>query len=71
MNSILEVDKNQWTEVAIKVILGDENLKILPFTLSHNEGWIEIDNLDDLVSAEKSFSNMNQKSKLRKDLFLI
>ena len=66
MDSIIEKDKNQWTEVAIQSLCKDEQIKILPFPLTNNERWFEIDNLKDLIMAEKSFSKMTQKIKNKK-----
>jgi len=56
----IKKDKNKWTEEAIQILLDDVNIK--PFEISALK-WAEIDNYDDLLHAEKLFSNFKLSSK--------
>jgi len=61
MNSIIEKDKNQWTEVALQKLCNDQKVEILPFCLECNERWFEIDTIEDLILAESTFSTLVKK----------
>lgn len=64
----VENDINSWVEVAIDRLLRNEQLKMKPFDIAHRR-WVEVDNMGDLLIADKVFS---QITSLRgKKLFLI
>tara|TARA_B110000003_G_scaffold236165_1_gene240726 strand:+ start:2006 stop:3499 length:1494 start_codon:yes stop_codon:yes gene_type:complete len=63
ISEIIKVDKNQWTELAIQKIIKENKIKTFPFYLDNNERWFEIDNLEDLISADSLFSSLKLKSK--------
>jgi len=56
---------NKWTEVAINDLMKMVNIK--PFDINKRK-WAEIDNLEDLLYAEKIFSKFNYK---RKKVFIL
>jgi len=56
----LKKDKNKWTEEAIQILLNQTIIK--PFEITGLK-WIEIDNYEDLLNAEKLFSNFTLSSK--------
>ena len=56
---------NKWTEVAINDLMKMVNIK--PFEINKRK-WAEIDNLEDLLYAEKIFSKFNYK---RKKVFIL
>ena len=53
---ILSKELNLWTEVAIDKLLKFKNHFISPIDIE-NKNWFEIDNLEDLKSAQKIFYN--------------
>lgn len=62
MTDYIETRKERklWTEVALQDLLG--SAEIAPFDIGVNR-WVEIDNLDDLVMADKLFSDFSPGSK--------
>ena len=56
---------NKWTEIAINDLMKIVNVK--PFDINKRK-WSEIDDLEDLLHAEKIFSNFNYK---RKKVFIL
>lgn len=56
---------NKWTEVAINDLMKIVNIK--PFDINKRK-WVEIDNLEDLLYAEKIFSKFDYK---RKKVFIL
>ncbi|MGD9897505.1 MAG: HAD-IIA family hydrolase [Calditrichaceae bacterium] len=52
--------RNLWTEVALKNLLGKEDFEPMDI---RGEKWVEIDNMDDLTLADRLFSDFNLKSK--------
>lgn len=60
-------DRNQWTEMAIQRLLQD--LQMRPIDIN-GARWIEIDNYDDLVQAEKLFNPKVRVLKMKKVFFL-
>ena len=63
ISNIIEFDKNQWTELAIQKIIKENKIKINPLELNKTERWFEIDNMNDLISADMLFSEINLKNK--------
>ena len=63
ISEIIKDDKNQWTELAIQKILKDNKIKIFPLYLDKDERWYEIDNMEDLISADSLFSTLKLKNK--------
>lgn len=53
-------DLKQWTEVAFPHLF--KKVDVFPFDINHRK-WIEIDNMDDLLTADKRFSTFNYASK--------
>ncbi|EHM47924.1 HAD-IIA family hydrolase [Hafnia alvei] len=55
-----ENNKKDWTEIAMQRLFKSQFLKFLPFDIKHSP-WVEIDNYDDLSSADKIFSQLERK----------
>lgn len=53
-------DLKQWTEVAFPELFKTE--KVYPFDIKHKK-WVEVDNNDDLLLADKLFSNFDISKK--------
>jgi HAD superfamily hydrolase (TIGR01450 family) len=53
-------DLKQWTEKAFPILF--QKIEVYPFDIKRKK-WAEIDNMDDLLFADKLFSNFNYKSK--------
>ena len=53
-------DLKQWTEVAFPELFQTE--KVYPFDIKHKK-WVEVDNNDDLLLADKLFSNFDISAK--------
>ncbi|MBE6447950.1 MAG: HAD-IIA family hydrolase [Alphaproteobacteria bacterium] len=62
VKDFIEVKKDlkQWTEVAFPELFKTE--KVLPFDIKGKK-WVEVDNNDDLLLADKLFSKFNIKNK--------
>lgn len=71
VQTIVEKEKklNEWTEVALQRLLKSQKLKMQPFDIGNKE-WVEIDNYQDLLTAERYFSEY-AKSLFDKKLFFI
>lgn len=57
--TILSGDKNQWTEVALDVLMREGVLKMLPFDIKDMR-WVEVDNYEDLSRADYEFSQFDK-----------
>ncbi|MGD0780770.1 MAG: HAD-IIA family hydrolase [Dehalococcoidales bacterium] len=70
ITKIIEVENNinSWVEVGLDRLLDNGQLKMRPFDISQRP-WVEIDNIDDLLKADKVFSSL--LSLKHKKLFLI
>jgi HAD superfamily hydrolase (TIGR01450 family) len=68
---IIEKEKilNQWTEVMLDSLFSNGTIKAYPFDIKGKK-WMEIDDFDDLISAEKLF-NKKLNSLKKKKIFLI
>lgn len=53
-------DLKQWTEVAFPYLF--KKVSVYPFDIKHRK-WVEVDNIDDLILADKKFSDFDYKSK--------
>lgn len=60
INNFLESDKNAWTEVALKNLFQEHEIKSMDI---NSRKWMEIDNIDDLLIAERKFNGFNIKLK--------
>jgi len=71
LNRIINKERklNQWTEVLLQRLFKVKKLRIKPLNI-RDEKWCEIDDFDDLNTAEKMF-NKNFKEIARKKLFFI
>ena len=56
----IKKDLNRWTEVAFPLLFLKSN--VYPFDIN-NEKWIEIDNMEDLIQADRLFSDFNLTDK--------
>lgn len=56
----IKKDLKQWTEVAFPELFKTE--KVYPFDIKHKK-WVEVDNNDDLLLADKLFSSFDINSK--------
>jgi len=56
----IKEDRTKWTEEAIRILLNQTNIE--PFEITGLK-WAEIDNYEDLLYAEKLFSNFKLSSK--------
>jgi len=59
LKDYIEIQKNlkEWTEVAFQKMIKSGDWKVKPFDIKGKK-WVEIDNLDDLLLAEKKFSRV-------------
>ena len=48
-------NRNEWTELAIQRLVQSQALKMVPFDIG-GRNWVEIDDYDDLLAAERLFS---------------
>jgi len=67
IENIIAQDKNSWTEVALDILF--KNIQAVPMIINGKK-WMEIDNIDDLVTAETIFTkfSINQKKAIVLDL---
>jgi HAD superfamily hydrolase (TIGR01450 family) len=70
MSEIITEEKNlnEWTEVALQILLKQGIIKMRPFDIK-GKRWIEIDDLKDLSIADKLFNKIGKFKKNR--LFLV
>lgn len=54
----LDVDKREWTEVAIDALLGSGDHDVRPLDIA-GATWVEIDDYDDLHAADRAFSTLS------------
>jgi HAD superfamily hydrolase (TIGR01450 family) len=64
----LENNVNCWVEVGLERLLSNGQLKMRPFDISRRR-WVEIDNMQDLLNADKVFSSLSSLN--NKKLFFI
>ena len=71
VSKIINIDKNyiEWTEIALQRLFHSEKLKFKPFNIL-KKNWFEIDTYDDLKKSIIKFSNLKNKLKNNKILFL-
>jgi HAD superfamily hydrolase (TIGR01450 family) len=59
LKEYIEYNKNlkEWTEVALQKMIKSGDWQVVPFDIKGKK-WMEIDNIDDLLEAEKKFSKI-------------
>ena len=69
---IIEKEKktNEWTEVALQRILKRKKIRMTSFVLQQKEKWVEIDNMEDLLLADRLFSKLSYSDKHKKLFFI-
>ncbi len=56
----IKKDLKQWSEIAFPFLF--KKVDVFPFDIKHKK-WVEVDNMEDLLTADKKFSTFDYKSK--------